>query len=412
MALTVSKLEVSPDGGKGREAKFNLAFDNSYPTGGEPLTPADVGLSNITGFDVLGNEGGYSFNYDYSNQKLVVSSGGVSSFTPAGTVSQPTFTGNAGVQPLIVEEIVAVSSNTGTLGSVPAYIMAIDVTAGSTTGSFNVVPTGETPATTECAVTFTNGTLTFAAGDAVTSCRVTYLASREGTFIDNSNFTYDEAITASDSGTNLAVAAAVIQYVYDDTAGALMTPVPVGETPSSGEFALDIDNSGDTTITTNSADNGNSLKVSYLPLSVLPSADMSIGDADLSLTSEAYNWTGAGNIPSLVVPGMGTQFVGEETGAGNENGSWAGPSGTAANGVGVLSPALNTVTTNNTNAIVTLAMPWLVLPDWAFANETSTGTVSQPTFTGNAVAGAAASEVANATDLSSLTQVECVAYGR
>jgi hypothetical protein len=47
----------------------NLALDSSYPTGGEALTPTDLGLSRIYWLSAEPT-GGYTFQYDNANQKL------------------------------------------------------------------------------------------------------------------------------------------------------------------------------------------------------------------------------------------------------------------------------------------------------------------------------------------------------
>ena len=47
-----------------------LTFDSSYPTGGEPLTAADLGLSTVV-FATAQNKSGYSFEYDIANAKLL-----------------------------------------------------------------------------------------------------------------------------------------------------------------------------------------------------------------------------------------------------------------------------------------------------------------------------------------------------
>lgn len=70
MAVTVTRIGVPNVAGNLRVGIFQLAFDASYPTGGEALTPADLGLSEI---DVLIAEpaGGYTFEYDHTNEKLL-----------------------------------------------------------------------------------------------------------------------------------------------------------------------------------------------------------------------------------------------------------------------------------------------------------------------------------------------------
>ena len=162
---------------------------------------------------------------------------------------------------------------------------------------------------------------------------------------------------------------------------------------------------------------------------------MFIDDADISLTGEDYNWTEASDIGELVIPGFGTRIIGEEAGAGNERATLVGPSGTAANTRARWLPALNIMDTDNTNAIVTLSMPWIILPHWALNGVTPAGTnATEAThthgpgtlvdaasaagsshthaFTGTAVAATALVEVADTTNLATLTGVRFVAVGR
>lgn len=68
MALTISNIENT---GllSNRAVLFNLAFDSSYPTGGEALTPNNLGMEQIVML-IIQCQGGYSFEYDISNQKV------------------------------------------------------------------------------------------------------------------------------------------------------------------------------------------------------------------------------------------------------------------------------------------------------------------------------------------------------
>lgn len=52
-----------------REVTFDFAFDSSYPTGGESLTPNSVGLSEVK-MAVIAPKAGYVFEYDYDNDKI------------------------------------------------------------------------------------------------------------------------------------------------------------------------------------------------------------------------------------------------------------------------------------------------------------------------------------------------------
>jgi len=152
MALTLSVLQRVSEGNKWKIIGA-MTFDSSYATGGLSLTPASLGLSTIDSMSFTSAAGGYDFDYDYTNKKAKV-------IAPLPAVT--------------VDEVVTVSSNTGTLAGVPAVIQNVYVTAGGVTGLFNVIPTGTTPLTKQVAVTQTTGVLTFLGADAVTSAKVTY----------------------------------------------------------------------------------------------------------------------------------------------------------------------------------------------------------------------------------------------
>lgn len=60
----------------------DVTFDNSYPAGGEALTPANLGFTDIEPYAqivslVATPSGGYNFEYDYANRKLKVRVPGV-----------------------------------------------------------------------------------------------------------------------------------------------------------------------------------------------------------------------------------------------------------------------------------------------------------------------------------------------
>jgi hypothetical protein len=264
---------------------------------------------------------------------------------------------------LVEEEAVTVASNAGQLAYKPFYIIAVQVTAGTTTGAFNVIPTGETPLTKQVAVTFTTGALTFLSTDVVTAAKVTYIPQQSSGPFAVANLVVDEEVTASASKVDLANQACAVQYVWDDTDGVIAGLEPVGEAPSAThKFVIDIDDgSNDTNIDCHADDAGNTLKVTYIKYSALP-ATSCIGDGDTSLTSEAYGFTATGHYRALVVPGLGTQVVGETGAAANGTVTWEHEaSGTAAAGIATWSPATNSLLTNEVTALVTLAMPFFVL---------------------------------------------------
>lgn len=69
MALTIDSFTRTVFGNK-RAVICNVDFDDSYPTGGESLTPTNLGLRKIDWLEAQPT-GGYVFQYDYTNQKLL-----------------------------------------------------------------------------------------------------------------------------------------------------------------------------------------------------------------------------------------------------------------------------------------------------------------------------------------------------
>lgn len=68
MSLTITNKEFSVLGTK-RVVFCDIAFDSSYPTGGESLAPSDLGLSVATHVQIP-TKSGYLFEYDYTNEKI------------------------------------------------------------------------------------------------------------------------------------------------------------------------------------------------------------------------------------------------------------------------------------------------------------------------------------------------------
>jgi hypothetical protein len=69
MALTLTRVSQELSGFH-RTHVYDFVFDSSYPTGGEALTAADVGLRAIETLDVVEVPDGYTFSYDRTNSKL------------------------------------------------------------------------------------------------------------------------------------------------------------------------------------------------------------------------------------------------------------------------------------------------------------------------------------------------------
>ena len=67
LPITVNKRGVVGDL---RYADVSLAWDSSYPTGGESFTPADAGFDKF--YTVTAHQkSGYSFEMDYTNNKVL-----------------------------------------------------------------------------------------------------------------------------------------------------------------------------------------------------------------------------------------------------------------------------------------------------------------------------------------------------
>ena len=334
LQINPSALSYSARGGM--QEIGTIAMDSAYPIGGEAITFPN--FKNNPKFVQLESEGGYSFEYDRTNNTIKAFTSG---------------------QSLIVEEVVTVATNVGTLKHKPFYILAIDVTAGNATGPFNAIPTGEAAATTECAVTFTSGGLTFFATDAVTAVRVTYIPLHETGPFSSDNLVVDEEITAATTPVAIANQAAAVQYVYDSTDVERDALEPVGEQPSATHTAVvDIDDSSDTKIDFETTDTGNTIKVTYIKYATFDAA-FQLGDGDLTLATEIYNFT-TNHYNYLAIPGLVTQLVGEE-GTNNVELIWSGPSASVGAAVPTLDFELNQWSTNESSAITTLAVPILFL---------------------------------------------------
>lgn len=341
MAITVTIDKKTVQGNK-RTHRASVTFDSSYPRGGEAFVASDMGMTRL---DMVfpTPQGNMNFEWNEINGKLKA----------LDTVPV-----------LIEEEALTVATHVGTLAYNPLYIIAVQVTAaGSVTGAFNVIPAGETPLTKQVAVDFTTGVMTFLSTDAVTAAVITYIPQQASGPLSAATLVVDEAVTAAAGGVALANQAIAVQYVYNDTNGVICALEPVGETPSATNVAVvDIDaGASDTEVNTIVGDDDDILKVTYLKYDSMPPGT-SIGDGDTTLTTQAYDFTGSANYRALVIPGLGTQVVGEETSDGNEVATWEhATSGTAAPGVATWNPATNHLLTANTNPIVTLAMPFMII---------------------------------------------------
>jgi len=77
MALTIATSSAGVEFERGvpgdmQYRVFEITFDSSYPTGGESMTAADIGFSKIEFITFAGGDGGYVFDYDFANSKVIV----------------------------------------------------------------------------------------------------------------------------------------------------------------------------------------------------------------------------------------------------------------------------------------------------------------------------------------------------
>ena len=144
MALTVSKI-FSVFGDKA-VVQADIAFDSSYAYGGEALNSDQVlGLHAIESA-LFESKGGYTFEYDKTNEKLKV--------FPQQTVP-----------PIVFEEKHTIASNAITLDYPAAYIMAITqadstvklTTSGATLAAGEAKPTAIFAAGVKSAISFHSG---------------------------------------------------------------------------------------------------------------------------------------------------------------------------------------------------------------------------------------------------------------
>lgn len=70
MTVTVTQVGSQHSVGDLRAVIADVAFDSSYPTGGEPLTAANLGLNTLE-FVLVEPAGGYAFEYDHANAKII-----------------------------------------------------------------------------------------------------------------------------------------------------------------------------------------------------------------------------------------------------------------------------------------------------------------------------------------------------
>lgn len=108
-ALTISNKSYENAGSESK-IEFDLAFDSSYATGGESLTPEMLGLSRINRVKIMADSG-YMFEYDNANEKVLVYNAGISSHNH-------TFTGTA----LATDTVTVTDDDTAATNGTAVYV--------------------------------------------------------------------------------------------------------------------------------------------------------------------------------------------------------------------------------------------------------------------------------------------------
>ena len=350
MALTISNLEQHSQGDL-RAASAQVTFDSSYLTGGESLTPTLLGLGQFVGDIEISNiEDGYQFEWNSSSQLLKVMA-------------------TSSIPQLIVDEVVTMTTDFGTLAFPPAYIVSIVEGA---TQVYRIVGAGKVAVdNVSVAVNFLTGRIDNIAADAPATLLVTYFPQRPGTFFSLENLVLDESIVPSATPVNLAFQAAAIQYVAGDTTPILFEYDTPGDQPDAGSVTINMDDGASgTTIDFNATDVSSeaTASVTYLKAAGLGNEVSFIDEQELDFTAntaQGFDWTldTGGPAPfgdnALAVPGYGVNFIGEDGSDTQERASWSSFADAAADGTIIWNPRANTALGAQTGTLANSQISWL-----------------------------------------------------
>lgn len=330
-----------------------LKGDSAYPSGGYTLDHAfGAGMKYPYGASFVANNilaAGYEPRFDFEANRI--------------RVFRRTLP-----PPLIIEEPVVIASNTGRLAYVPGPILAVQVTAGTTTGPFKTIPKGTTPLTKQVAIDFTTGNLTFLSTDAVTAVSVTYVAQGIGGFTAG-NLVIDELVALNGTtGAALANQAAYIQYVFDPVgSGAATRPQLIrhATVPTGTKVAIKFDDSGSTTKIYAAAGVVDVVKVTYFKKSAIGVAQGYVAQGTITVTSNAIALGTVLANNGLFVPNTGEIIPAVATSTDVEE-IIQGPSGTSATGTTIYNPLTQNLAFNSGDSITTIDTGYIVL-DPSFA---------------------------------------------
>lgn len=289
----------------------DVDFDSSYPFGGEAFDYTQQGFVRADSVKIF-SESGMIFEYDYANKKI-------KAFTDA--------------PPVIYEESVTVTANVGTLKYPAAYVMY--VSTGNAT--YRAIPGGLTPVTGTVSVSEpvwgTRPTLTFLAGDSVTSCKVTYVTQAWKEVFDNyvlATLTAGARVTghadlAFAAGTpdevQLGEIAVAIQGIMwsDNATYKPMKALYKAETAATTEATIDFTDTGETTLNVLQTDTidaaTDSLYIQYIrqPTSGFL-VDRFIEEDDLTPSSDVItSSSGLSSGSNMLIYGTSSGFAGPTT---------------------------------------------------------------------------------------------------
>lgn len=348
MALSFGDIEQHSQGDL-RAVSTSVTFDASYASGGESLSPQQLGLGQFVGpLEFQSSEDGYTFEWDASNSKIKV----------LATSSIPQ---------LIVNESVTMAANTGTLAYPPAYIISIEESGGGGI-VYNIVGQGKVAVdNVSVAVNFLTGVIVNISADAPNPLLVTYFPQRAGTFFSLENLVIDESIVPSASKVNLTFRAAAIQYIAGDTTPIAFTYETIGDGPGAGTVVVDFDDSSETSIDFNSTDVSSeaTCSVTYLKHSGLGKEAALLQETERTLGSEAFSWLSDSfaDAPfgddALAVPALGTRWNGEESGDTTHIGTWTGYTDTDGPAIATANMRTRVFTTDDSTAVTKSTMQWL-----------------------------------------------------
>lgn len=145
LVVTVPASGNSVQGNK-RVSRGTLAFDSSYPTGGEAYLDAHFGMVRAERINIP-PFAGFSFEIDYTNKKIKVINGGISAhshtlhFQTAAAANAVTAAANALRTPAAAFDVAGVADSAGEGGVVSAAgAVASEVANGTNLAALTAVP--------------------------------------------------------------------------------------------------------------------------------------------------------------------------------------------------------------------------------------------------------------------------------